>query len=179
MIVVDSPEEVAKFLHLQSLSIEELKIQCDDNDIINNQTSKSFLIDLIMGEAQKENTSQGLRPQGIPLKSKNKNGKLIPKATETYKKWRKLIFATNGNLKYFDFVNKDGEKYSVRVWFIKCSIATAQYLLKNDWYSKYPSQKNLINEILKNSENFEYNIIQKNAGNGNNFLMLHCKPKKD
>jgi len=178
-MIVDSPEEVAKFLHLKTLTLEELVKLSKNTQIPEEQQDKDKLIELIMTNQFEKKDCQGLRPQGIPLKSKDNRGQLIPKAPETYRKWRKLIFNTENNLENFDFVNKEGKSYSAKVWFIKCHTKAAVYMLQNNWYSMYPSQKFLIKEILKNPHNFIYHIVQKNAGGGNNFLMLHCKQKED
>lgn len=174
-MVVESPEDVAKFLHLQSLTLEELQLQCGDKQ----QNSKSFLIEKIMKKDMPEIKSQGLLPQGIPLRSKDKNGKTIPKTAKTYQAWRKLIFQAQGNLKDFNFINKEGKEYSARVFYIKCSLPTAKYMIENKWFSPYESQKELVKAIQTNPEQFNYHIVRKNAGNGNNFLMLHCQKKED
>ncbi len=174
-MVVESPEDVAKFLHLQSLTLEELQLQSGDKE----QTSKSFLIEKIMKKDIPEVESQGLLPQGIPLRSKDQNGKIIPKTAKTYQAWRKLIFQAEGNLEDFDFINKEGKQYSARVYYIKCSLPTAQYMIENKWFSPYASQKELVKAIKTNPEQFNYHIVRKNAGNGNNFLMLHCQKKED
>lgn len=175
-MVVESPEQVAKFLHLQSLSIEELQLQSED--INKEQKSKAFLIEKILKKDTPEIESQGILPQGIPLRSKYKNGKVIPKTAKTYQNWRKLIFQTENNLKDFDLINKENKQYSAKVYYIKCSLNTARYLIENKWFSPYLTQKELINQIKVNSEQFHYNIIRKCAANGNNFLMLHCEEKE-
>jgi hypothetical protein len=177
MMTIESPEEVAKFLHLQTLSIQDLQSLCEDSN--QKQTSKSFLIDKIMSASAPKIKSQGLLPQGIPLRSKNSNGKIIPKTAKTYQHWRKLIFETENNLKDFEFINKLGKQYSARVFYIKCSLETAAYMIENQWFSPYESQKKLLSEIKQSPEQFIYHVVRKNAGNGNNFLMLHCQKKEN
>jgi len=176
-VVVESPNDVAKFLQLQTLSIEELKLQCNNSE--KEESSKAALIKMIMAGNKEPVKSQGLLPQGIPLRSKNGQGKHIPGTSKNYKKWREIIFQAQDNLKEFQFVNKEGKQYSSKVWYIKCSPDTANHILENNWYSVYESQKDLITKIKLNSEQFDFHIIQKNAGNGNNFLMLHCQVKED
>jgi len=177
MMVVESPEQVAKFLHLQSLSIEELQLQSED--INKEQKSKSFLIEKILKKDSPKVESQGILPQGIPLRSKYQNGKVIPKTANTYQNWRKLIFQAENNLKDFDLINKENKQYSARVFYIKCSNVTAKYIIENKWFSPYPTQKELVKQVKINPEQFHYHIIRKNAGNGNNFLMLHCEKKEE
>ena len=177
MILVESPESVEKFLHLQTLSLEQLKNQ---NNITNHENyTKEALIEMLMGKGDAKVKSQGLAPQGIPLRSKDGKGKIIPKTTKTYQKWRKIMFDANDNLKNFSFINKNGKQYTSPVFYIKCPTLTAKYMIENNWFSPYESQKTLIEAIKTNPENFNYNIVRKDAGKGNNFLMLHCELKKD
>ena len=180
MQIVESPEDVTKFLHLQKLNLDELKTQCKTIGLEVTDESKPSLIKMIMKGKSKPTYSQGLLPQGLPLRSKDKYGKAIPGTTTNYKHWRNIIFnEASNNLKDFQFVNKDGKQYSARVWYIKCSLDTAIHVIQSKWYSTYESQKDLIQQIKQEPNRFDYHIVQKNAGNGNNFLMLHCQLKKD
>ena len=162
-VTVESPDDVAKFLQLQTLTIEELKLQCKNNNIEEDQGSKASLIKMIMASQVKPVKSQGLLPQGIPLRSKDANGRLIPGTSKNYKKWREIIFQTKDNLKDFQFLNKEGKQYSSGVWYIKCHSDTAKHILENKWHSIYESQKDLIKQIKQNSEQFHFHIIQKNS----------------
>jgi len=177
-MILESPEDIEKFLHLESLPFHTLKDMAS-SDIQETEENKELLIYQIISKQYKENSSQDLRPQGLPLKSKDINGRSIPKATKTYKQWRVLIFKTQGNLKDFQFVNKDGKDYIAKVYYIPCPIETAQYLIEHNWFSTYESQEMLVKEIKSNPNKFDFNIVRKNAGNGNNFLMLHCQLKED
>tara|TARA_Y100000310_G_scaffold339554_1_gene432564 strand:- start:407 stop:949 length:543 start_codon:yes stop_codon:yes gene_type:complete len=180
MQIVESPEDVTKFLHLQQLELSELKTQCKAIGHEVTDESKPALIKMIMKGKNEPIPSQGLLSQGIPLRSKDRHGKTIPGAIKNYKHWRNIIFnEVVDNLKDFDFVNKDGKQYSTKVWYVKCDIGTATHIIQNKWHSTYESQKDLIQQIKQDPNQFVYHIVQKNAGNGNNFLMLHCQLKKD
>tara|TARA_Y100000310_G_scaffold238673_1_gene242169 strand:- start:1234 stop:1764 length:531 start_codon:yes stop_codon:yes gene_type:complete len=176
-MVAESPEEIAKFLHLQTLTVEELLNEAKNQKITTNTNSKSELIELLyQGQGVSE---KDIPPQGIPLRSKDKYGKSIPNAAETYAKWRKLIFNAQDNCKYFDLLNRDGKTYASKSYFIKRDSKTALYVLTHNWHSVYDSQKTLIEKIKVTPDHFNYNIIRKHANNGNNFLMLHCQLKED
>ena len=178
-MILESPEDVEKFLHLQTLSFEELKLMTSSDLIQDTEENKESLINQIILKEYEENTSQDLRPQGLPLKSKDINGRPISKASKTYKQWRTLIFKTQNNLKDFQFVNKEGKDYTAKVYYIPCPIETAEHLINHNWFSKYDSQKVLIEQIKSDPSKFSFNIVRKNAGNGNNFLMLHCQLKEN
>ena len=176
--VVESPEDIEKFLHLQTLDIDKLKTQCEADGHTITNSSKLSLIKLIMEKESESKLSHGLLPQAIPLRSRDKHGKEIVGTAKNYREWRKMIFKVS-NLKYFQFLDKDSKEYSGKAWNIPSSSNTAKYIIDNDWYSVYEIQKELVQEIKQNPDQFAYHIIQKNAGNGNNFLMLHCQLKED
>jgi hypothetical protein len=177
-MIFESPEDIEKFLHLQALTFHQLKDMAS-SDIEETEENKEILIQKIIIGQNKQVTSQELKPQGLPLKSKDINGRSIPKAADSYKNWRTLIFQTANNLKDFQFVNKEGKDYLTKVYYIPCAVETARYIIEHNWYSKYESQEILIKEVKLNPHKFNFNIIRKNAGNGNNFLMLHCQLKEN
>ena len=176
-MTVETSQDVAKFLQLQTLTLKELQTQCVTQDIQTDSESTEDLIKALLNNNNPEK-EQGILPQGIPLRSKNKFDKPILKASQTYKDWRTLIFDTSV-IRDFQMVNRDGEQYTIEAYYIRCTTETASYMIKHRWHAVYKSQKRLIQEIEKSPNKFEYHIIRKQAGNGNNFLMLHCQVKKD
>ena len=169
-MLIESPEEIQQFLKMGTPTKNKPKEADKDSKL-------SGLFNLLMGKTKKEQNY--LLPQGIPLRSKYLNGSAIPGTSKNYKKWRKLIFDTQGNFKNFQLINKEGKQYVSKINYIKCAKETALYIVENEWHSAYETQTELLKEIKKNPSQFEYNIIIKNTNNGNNFLMLHSQPKKD
>ena len=174
-MLIESPEDIEKFLGVEKLinnkSEEKSKETTESSKVCAN------LFNFLMGRTKKEQSS--LLPQGIPLRSKYSDGTSIPNTSKNYKKWRKLIFDTQGNFKNFHLINKNGKQYVSKINYIKCSKETAFHVINNEWHSAYETQSTLIKQIKKNPSQFEYSIIIKNTNNGNSFLMLHCQPKKD
>ena len=178
-MVVESPKDVARYLALQTLNPDELKTQCEAIGHTITDQSKAYLIKTIMEEKSEAQYSQGLLPQSIPLRTRDQHGKPIPKTADNYRHWRKLIWDAPDNLKHFDFIGKNRNQYSTRVYYIGCTANTALHIIQNKWYSFHEVQKELIKEIQQNPGRFAYHIIQKNAANGNNFIELHCQLKED
>lgn len=176
-VAVESSEAVEKYLHLHALTLDELQSQCKlEGHIVTDD--KSSLINMIMKGKHVSKVSHGLLPQAIPLRSRDRQGKEIPGTAKNYREWRKMIFKVS-SLDYFLLLDKNSKEYSGKAWNIRSDSATAKYIIDNKWYSAYEIQEELIQGIKENSNRFDYHIIQRNAGNGNNFLMLHCQLKEN
>jgi hypothetical protein len=56
---------------------------------------------------------------------------------------------------------------------------TLKTILEGTWYDpRYVSQKELIDALRTNPENFFVTIIQKRTNKGGDFIMVHCEPRK-
>ena len=180
---LDTLEEIQNFISMANLSVEQLQKKCIEQKINPENKNKNELIKLICKlevkekEENKVEDKSFLQPQGIPLRSKYRNGNPIDGTSETYKKWRSLIFQTKGNNRKFFLQNKDGKQYSTDCFYIRCKPETALSIIENKWHSVYDSQKITIEKILENPQQFEFSIIRKSNSNGHNFLMLHCNPR--
>ena len=126
-MTVETSQDVAKFLQLQTLTLKELQTQCVTQNIQTDSESTEDLIKALLNNNNPEK-EQGILPQGIPLRSKNKFDKPILKASQTYKDWRTLIFKYSAT-KEFELVNRDGKQYSADLYYIGCSPETASYII--------------------------------------------------
>ena len=178
-MAIKTAEDIKKFIQLSNLSLEQLKQKCNSFNIDIHSKSKSELVKILSDTNSKVKEQTFDLSQGIPLRSRYPNGKPIPNASETYKKWRILSHQANNNFKDFKLQNKEGKEYTAGCFYIECTTETALFLLNNNWYAVYESQVNTIKEIKTNPEKFEFNIIIKTANNGNNFLMLHTQLKEN
>lgn len=173
---VETPEQVEQFLKLQSKDVPELQAICEGLQL-DTAGSKADLIDRLVALADARPQRDVTLPQAIPLRTRDDHEQLIPGTVDTFKKWRKLIYEAKGNLKEFSLVNSRGKQYTARLRYILCSENTLKFILEKRWYLPHNNQKDLINLLKAQPENFQLCIVQKPSSNGNSWLMLHCEPK--
>ncbi len=138
--------------------------------------SKKDLIDrlLALNTPQQESV---VVPQAIPLRSRDERSRPIEAATRAMKDWRRLIFQGRNNIREFTLVNNNGEPYTLKMKYAKCSPTTLSTILEHKWYLPLPKYRDIVELINKNPDQFNITIVQKPSMTGNNWLMLHVEPK--
>lgn len=173
---VETPGQVEQFLKLQSKDKSELQAICEPLGLPTTGT-KSEIIDRLVALTEIRTQRDVTLPQAIPLRTRDENSQLIPGAAETFKQWRKLIFNTKGNLKEFSLLNGKSRQYKARLRYVMCSEKTLKVILEKRWYLPHSSQRDLIELLKAQPENFTLCIVQKPDSQGSSWLMLHCEPK--
>lgn len=175
--MIDNSEKIEQFLHLRSKTLPELRAICEGLSI-ETEGSETELINRIIGTSPNTPQVNPTLPQAISLRSRNDLGETNLQAVAMFRKWRKQIFEGRGNVREFGLLNAEGESYQQRMKFIPCDVALASSLIKKEWYFPHDSQKDLLNLIRNQPENFNFAIVRKENTNGSSFLMLHCAPKR-
>lgn len=118
-----------------------------------------------------------LRPQLIPLRSRDQNGQFLTGALEAFKRWRRQIFQNQNNKKAFQMVSHQGQDYTGHLRYINCPTNVLTYIIQQSWYLSVENQNELIQTILDNPEGFKASIVQKPDKSGNTWLMLHVEKR--
>ena len=172
---MDTKMAISQFLTLQSKNMEELQALCKRMNIA-IEGSEPDLIDRLMNH-QEEVKQPVLLPQAIPLRTVDSNGRQMHDVVETIKRWRRLIYETQGNQRNFELVNSKGEQYKARLKYLRCSLETLKGILEQKWYFAHASQQPIIDALIKRPWNFEVHIVQKPSSRGNSWVMIHVKLK--
>jgi hypothetical protein len=170
-------EQVQQFLTLQGKNETELKAICEGLKLPTDGNKADLINQLLVLNVPQQDSV--VKPQAIPLTSRDKMQRPMEAATNAMKQWRRLIFQSKGNVREFSLLNNDGEVYSLRMKYAKCSVKTVHAILKKGWYLQLPRYRDIIELITKNPEKFSCNIVQKPGTNGNSWLMLHVEPQDD
>ena len=174
--MIDNREKIEQFLYLRAKEDSELRAICEGMQLSTEGTTDEMIRRIVNTSPGSPQTNPAL-PQAISLRSRDNQGETILQAVVAFKKWRKLIFDGKGNVKEFSLLNGEGKPYKQKMKYILCSQEAAVAIIRNEWYFQHDSQKDLLNLISSQPENFNFAIVRKHNKSGNSFLMLHCEPK--
>jgi hypothetical protein len=170
-IVLTNTKNIKEFLSIANKSTEELKaiakaVGVEENGTAESIVDKLFETSLISGK---------LQPQAIPLSTRGNNPE---KASLAMRQWRKKVFDHNKEAE-FDMVSAKGGIYKIKAHFVPCSKEEARTFLENQWYLSTPLQRELLDAVHRQPEAFDFHIIRKVDAKGNQWLMLHARPKTE
>lgn len=174
--MIDNRDKIEQFLHLRSKDESELRAICEGMQLDTDGSADDMIRRIVNTNPGTPQVNPAL-PQAISLRSRNNQGETIPQAVAAFRKWRKLIFDGRDNVKEFGLLNGEGKPYKQRMKYILCTQDAAVAIVRNQWYFPHDSQKDLLNLISSQPENFNFAIVRKHNKSGNSFLMLHCEPK--
>lgn len=172
---LENPTQVQQFLTLQKKDLRELQDLCEGRSLP-TQGEKEVLIERLL-EANSEPQTSIFEAQAIPLRTRTQKG-TIPKAPETFKRWRKLIFEGRGNEREFSLLNNNGKPYTINLKYIKCPSKVLQQIIDRGWFLPLENHRDILHAAKTSPDRFDANIIQKPDKNGKGWLMLHLEVKK-
>jgi len=176
-MAIETAEQIQQYLVLQQKSETELRAICEGLEL-STEGTKEELLERVTSKQYIQQTDI-IQPQAIPLRSRDDEGNLIQLAQKTYNTWRRLIYNSKMNWKEFKLLNAAGKEYTVKMRYILISDRALQKILTDKWYDpRYIKQKELIDCLRTNPEDFNVTIVQKFNSSGNSWIMLHAEPKK-
>jgi len=168
-------EEIKNYLLLADKSDLELKTIAESLEL-SIPSTREELISNLLGMGEKVYKTDILSPQLIPLRSLDSKGKSIPRAKETFLKWRRLIFKSRAT-KEFEMITIQGKQYFQVLSFIPIGEKAIQTILSNKWYHPQSNQIDIIQSLKTTPEAFSVNLVQRQNGD-KDYLMLHISPKE-
>jgi len=175
-MAIETAEQIQQYLVLQDKTETELRAICEGLEL-STEGSKEELLERVTSKQYTQQTDV-LLPQAIPLRSRDDEGNLIELAQKTYNKWRRLIYNTQKNWKEFKLLNAAGKEYSINMRYIRISPLALKKILEDKWYDpRYIKQRELLDCLRTNPEDFNVAIIQKFNSSGNSWIMLHVCPR--
>lgn len=173
---METKQDIDQFLTLQKKTLSELKAICEGLKLGTTGT-KSQLIDRLIYSQVVPQISV-VKPQTIPLRSRDHKSQQIDSAYKALQKWRTQIFWGKNNRKIFDLINAKGKIYQKEMKYMKCPNKTLDHIISHQWYLPVQQNKNLVEMLKNHPEKFDINIVQKSDNHGSSWLMLHIAPKK-
>lgn len=174
-MTVENADQIKQLMALCTKSEDELRAICEGLNL-NTEGDSAMLVDRLTSIETNAQANIGIG-QTVPLRTKDDHMNTLELAKDAMLQWRKMIFESGGT-KDFSLVNSKGKQYSLQMKYIKCSNDTLRKIIKKGWYLPLDQYRDLIDVVMDEPDRFTASIVQKPAGHGKSWLMLHLEPKQ-